>query len=202
MTDTTTTEPLLKKTMLELPAEVTAAFAGLDTESRDAYAAALRGAKWTLQSIAAASGLTRERVRQVVKAVYESNGVGDDPRLVGLPLPFPPAKPVKVPRTFVEPDPDKLARLLVLKPVVSRTRAATTGSPEVVEYNRLVNEVVTADGVPIYRLALRLGVSSSAIQSRLVRYRFKESEGTSKAYTLVGSGSSAPVSADTGNPAV
>ena len=186
--DTMTDTNNIQKTGHVLPPEVARAFDALaqagDTETRNAYAAALRGAEWTLQSISEASGLTRERVRQIVKA--ESS---NDSKPVELPLPLPPTKPVKAPRTYVEPDPDKLARLLELKPIAEMARAHTTGLPEVTEYNRLINEIVTVDKVPLYRLALRLGVTHSAVRGRLVRYGFKKSQGTSKAYTPIGSSS-------------
>ena len=72
-----------RKTQLTLPDTVVQAFAGLDTETRNAYVHALRDAQWTLQSISEAAGITRERVRQIV--TREATGDAS-----ALPLPEPP----------------------------------------------------------------------------------------------------------------
>ena len=181
--NTQTTEPELRKTMLVLPPEVATAFAdpSTDTESRDKYIAALRSAGWTLQSISDVSGLTRERIRQIVRGYTESDIAG----LLAGPVPTPPAKPVKVPRVYVEPDPAKLARLLELQPLARRSRG--TGSknqPAADEYVALLWDLHSNDGVPIYRLALRLDVTHGALRSRLTRYGLLDSSTyTSKAYT-------------------
>lgn len=184
----------LQKTQLTLPAEVSDAFAGLDPETRNAYAAELRGLKWTLQSISEASDLTRERIRQVVKAQADAgvpfNWAGTD-----LPFPTPPAKAVKPPREYVEPDPAKLARLLTLQRDAQSVRS---NSPkyraEAEEYSALVADVHLNDGVPLYRLAKRLSedpetygkVTHGALRFRLARYGLKlPVNGTSKVYTRI-----------------
>jgi hypothetical protein len=175
-----------KKTLLELPPEVHAAFARLDgdTEKRNAYAAALRGAGWTLQSISAPSKLTRERIRQIVK----EHDTGLEAELTDLPLPEPPRKKTKEPRAFVEPDPEKLARLLELQPAAQSVRSNSEKfREEAEEYTALVAEVHLKDKVPLYRLALRLGVSHGALRFRLVRYKYMEPKngGSSKVYTPI-----------------
>jgi hypothetical protein len=185
MTDhpTLLTEQIVyKKTLLTLPPEVSDAFARAeDTEIRNAYMAALRGLGWTLQSVSAASGVTRERVRQIVKA-------GSDVTLpTDFPLPAPPARAVRAPREFVEPAPEKLARLLELQPAAQAVRS---NSPkyrkEGEEYTKLLAEVHLEDGVPLYRLALRLGVTHGALRFRLARYLYKlPKDGTSKVYTPI-----------------
>lgn len=190
MTNTTKT---LQKTQLELPTEVALAFVdlGADTERRNGYIAALRGLEWTLQSISEASGLTRERVRQIVKAQTEAV-----PGITGLPYPEPPAVEVKEPRQYVEPDPDKLAELLSLQLAAQSVRS---NSPkyrtEAERYTALVAEVHLTDGVPLYRLSKRLSedpaaygtASHGALRFRLARYGYKlpSSGGNSKVYTPI-----------------
>lgn len=177
---TTTTK--YRKTLLTLPTDVFDTFAGIeDTDVRDAYMVALRDAKWTLQSISEAAGVTRERVRQIVSKPVLLDGIER------FPIPEPPQHESKAPRTYVEPDPEKLARLLELKPFAEKVRA---NSPqyreEAEEYSKLINEVHTQDGVSLYRLAKRLEVSHSALRFRLARYGYKAPKsGTSKVYAPI-----------------
>lgn len=149
-------------------------------EKRNSYCAALRKAGWTLQSISDAAGLTRERVRQIVKEPQTED-------ITGLPVPEPPKHERKAPRVYVEPDPDKLARLLELKPLAQQVRL---NSPqyraEAEEYTKLIAECHLEDKVTLYRLALRLGVSHGALRFRLARYGLKVPvNGTSKVYTPI-----------------
>lgn len=172
--------------MLELPPEVDFVFADARTtvETRNAYMYALRGAGWTLQSISESSGLTRERVRQIVKDFGEN---GDTVANVAGPVPTPPSKAVKEPRQYVEPDPEKLARLLALKPIAQRVRSNSPNHrEEAEEYTKLIAEVHMTDGVPLYRLAKRLDVSHGALRFRLARYGYKQpAAGSSKVYTPI-----------------
>jgi hypothetical protein len=196
-TTMTNTDNTLQKTMLELPAEVDFVFADARTtpEVRNAYMYALRSAGWTLQAISESSGLTRERVRQIVKDFTEN---GDKVALVAGPVPVPPAKAVKEPREYVEPDPAKLNRLLAIQSLARKSRG--TGSryqAEGDEYTALVADVHLNDGVPLYRLSKRLSeqpeqygtVSHAALRFRLARYRYKlpegEQAGKSKVYTPI-----------------
>jgi len=183
MTDTNTT-PRYRKTRLELPPEVALAFAdrGLSTSARDSYLAELRFIGWTLQSLSDASGLTRERVRQIVA---ETDTELPREHSDALPHPLPPTFEAKTPRVYVEPDPSKLARLLELQPTARLSRG--TGSKfqaDADEYVALLAEVHLVDGVPVYRLAKRLGITHGAVRSRLARYGHVSSATyTSKAYT-------------------
>jgi hypothetical protein len=174
-----------QKTNHTLPADVHAAIAELseDTETRNQYFASLRAAEWTLQSISDASGLTRERVRQIVSAAASAE------RVEGLPYPEPPKHAVKEPRVFVEPAPDKLARLLELQPAAQKSRGLASANRDAGdEYTRLVAEVHLEDGVTLYRLAKRLGVTHGALRFRLARRGFKapKKSGTlSKVYSPI-----------------
>lgn len=167
--------------MLTLPDEVAEAFADADTETRDAYAARLRSAGWTLQSIAEASELSRERVRQIVR------DAGDTEIASELPLPLPPEREKKEPRVFVEPNEADLARLLELQPEARKVRSNSPEHREAgEEYTALLWKLHNDDGVTLYRLALRLGVSHGALRFRLARYGYKQPKtGTSKVYTPI-----------------
>lgn len=175
-----------RKTGHTLPQNVVTAFNSLgdDLEARNLYSAALRRKGWTLASISAATGVTRERVRQINAAVPEGaeNEISFD-----LPLPTPPAKLVRARKTYVEPDPAKLERLLELQPDAQQNRHNSEEFREAAEaYTALVWEVHNQDGVTLYRLAKRLGVTHGALRFRLARYGYKEPEsGVSKVYTRI-----------------
>lgn len=176
--------PNYKKTLLVLPEETYATLAQLDEtgdiDTRDSYIAALRDARWTLQSIATAVGITRERVRQIARD-NKSDAAAD------LSVPTPPLIPTKPGPVYIEPDPVKLARLLELQPLAQSVRA---NSPkfreEAEEYTALLAECHQKDKVTLYRLALRLGVTHGALRFRLARYGYlTPAEGSSKVYTPV-----------------
>lgn len=174
----------LRKTQLTLPQDVVAAFEKLgdDLETRNMYAASLRRAGWTLASISKATGITRERVRQIAGALESVITLPSH-----LPVPTPPAKPVKARKQYREPDPVKLARLLELQPLAQQNRHNSEEYRQAAEdYTALIWEVHNADGVTLYRLAKRLGVTHGALRFRLARYGYKLPEsGVSKVYTRI-----------------
>lgn len=154
-----------------LPKEVIDAFLILDNETRNAYIVALRKAQWSLQSIAdAVGGLTRERIRQI------SDGrapMVDETKISYLPIPTPPEKPKKEPRVYAEPTPETLARLLELQPLAQQVRSHSPRfRKEAEEYTALINHSHTVEGVSIYRLAKRLGVTHGSIRFRMARYGY------------------------------
>ena len=174
-----------RKTQLTLPREVGTAFAGMtdDQTTRDLYIATLRRLGWTLQSISEVTGVTRERVRQIDAGAPETL-----PALAAdIPTPAPPLKPVATPRVYVEPDPVKLARLMELQPEARSNRSNTEKYREAAEeYSALIWEIHDQDGVPLYRLAKRLGVTHGALRFRLARYGYKlPQNGVSKVYTRI-----------------
>lgn len=180
---TTSTE--YRKTQLTLPQEVQDAFSTLadDLETRNMYAASLRRAGWTLASISKATGITRERVRQIAESLEDA--LYQLP--ASLPVPMPPAKPVRARKVYAEPDPAKLARLLELQPAAQQNRHNSSENRQAAEdYTALVWEVHDADGVTLYRLAKALGVTHGALRFRLARYGYKLPEsGVSKVYTRI-----------------
>lgn len=176
--------PNYQKTLLVLPAEAVTVLSTLDEtgdiDSRDSYISALREAGWTLQSIATAVGITRERVRQIARDTRSDNAEGQV-------VPLPPLVPVKAKPVYIEPDPVKLARLLELQPLAQSVRA---NSPkfreEAEEYTALLWEVHNGDAVTLYRLALRLKVTHGALRFRLARYGYLvPKDGSSKVYTPI-----------------
>lgn len=181
-----------KKTLLTLPAEVSEAFANLaqgsHPEQRDAYIHNLRQRGWTLQSIAEASGVTRERVRQIAAQTDV-----DELRLdINFPLPSPPKIEEKPKRVFVEPSPATLERLLELQPFAHQVRSHSPKfREEAEEYTALLWQAHRpiedgGEGVTLYRLALRLGVTHGALRFRLARYEYKvPAKGTSKVYSPI-----------------
>jgi hypothetical protein len=154
-----------RKTNLTLPSEVHEKFTTLGINERNDYITALRNAGWTLQSISEATGITRERVRQIAS----DNSVG----IVFDEIPLPPVVPEKMKPVYIEPSAETLRRLLELKPLASQVRGTSPAfRAEGEEFSRLLNHSHTVEGVTIYRLAKRLGVTPASIRFRLARYGY------------------------------
>ena len=172
--------PKLRKKLLTLPVEVYGAFGSITTNvDRDTYIKALRDAGWTLESIGQAADMSRERVRQIVLSTPLHN--------TELPVPPVPEMPERRRPEYIEPSPTSLARLLELQPLAQQVRS---NSPkfrkEAEEYTALLNYVHVEEGVTLYRLAKRLGVTHGALRFRLARYGYKTpANGSSKVYSPI-----------------
>jgi len=168
----------------KLPEQVYAAFESISSNiERDLLIKALADARWTYEAISNASGITRERVRQITNNVSSTT---KDLDLLQLPveIPEPPVKLEREKREYTEPSPETLARLLELQPYAQQVRAhGKKYREEGEEFTRLINKAHKEENVPVYRIAKRLGVTNGAIRSRLVRYGYlKPKTGTSKVY--------------------
>ena len=174
--------PYIKKHQVLPPAVKEAFDSIIDTDTRDAYIRALRQADWTLESIATATELTRERVRQISLSASTPTELPEH-----LSVPTPPLKPERPKPVYVEPSPETLARLLELQPLAQQVRSnGTKYRAEAEEYTALLNHAHVVEGVTLYRLAKRLGVTHGALRFRLVRYGYKTPvNATSKVYTRI-----------------
>ena len=174
-----------------LPGNIKEAFDSIiDNEERDQLISALRHVGWTLESIASASGITRERVRQISNSYdLEDPTVGTSglTLVADIPIPTPPLKPEKPKPVYIEPSPETLARLLELQPLAQLVRSnGVKYRAEAEEYTALLNHAHVVEGVTLYRLAKRLGVTHGALRFRLVRYGYKTADkATSKVYTPI-----------------
>jgi hypothetical protein len=177
----TATESIYVKKNQQLPNTVSEVFNTIiNSDDRDELIRQLREGQWTLEAIANASGITRERVRQISATPSEG-------RELGLDIPEPPLKPERVKPVYVEPTPATLARLLELQPYAQQVRSnGKKYREEAEEYTKLLNYAHTVEGVTLYRLAKRLGVTHGALRFRLVRYGYKQPvTATSKVYTPI-----------------
>lgn len=179
-------EGFLKKNQV-LPEYIHDYFAGpakSDKEIRNELVCRLYELGWTFEAISHCSEVTRERIRQIVKL-----GEGNRHENIEFPfeLPDPPRKPEKKKREFVEPRPETLKRLLELQPYAQQVRSnGQKYREEAEEYTRLLNHAHTVEGVTLYRLAKRLGVTHGALRFRLVRYGYKKPvTATSKVYAPI-----------------
>jgi transcriptional regulator with XRE-family HTH domain len=177
-----------KKHNLTLPQEVIDQFSTITADrDRNAYIKALRERGWTLESVGVVSGMSRERVRQIESGIpmAEALRIAID----GYPIPEPPKYEEKVPASekYIEPTPETLSRLLELQPFAQQVRSyGTKYREEAEEYTWLINHAHTVEGVTLYRLAKRLGVTHGALRFRLVRYGYKQAiSAESKAYTPI-----------------
>jgi AraC-like DNA-binding protein len=181
---TTTTPPAYIKKNQMLPQHIYEAFEDIiDSDTRDQLIRELRNQHWTLEAIAAASHITRERVRQLTVAAPSSDLVLN----TGVEIPTPPLKPERVRPTYIEPSPETLARLLELQPLAQQVRSnGKKFRAEAEEYTALLNHAHVNEGVTLYRLAKRLGVTHGALRFRLVRYGYKQPiNATSKVYNPI-----------------
>lgn len=177
-----TEESIYVKKNQQLPADITDVFKTLiSDEDRNQLIRELRGVEWTLEAIATASGLTRERVRQISKT--ESTTATP----INIEIPTPPLKPERPKPVYIEPTPATLERLLELQPYAQQVRSnGKKYREEAEEYTKLLNYAHTVEGVTLYRLAKRLGVTHGALRFRLVRYGYKKPvTATSKVYTPI-----------------
>jgi hypothetical protein len=177
-----------KKKNVKLPHEVTDQFSAISNErDRNAYIKALREREWTLESISAVADITRERVRQICTAIPMSEALRV--AIDGYPIPEPPRYVEKTPASekYIEPAPETLSRLLELQPFAQQVRSyGTQYRREAEEYTWLINHAHTVEGVTLYRLAKRLGVTHGALRFRLARYGYKKPvSAESKAYTPI-----------------
>lgn len=164
-----------------LPDHVKSDFdSALDSDTRDDFIRELRAKGWTLEAIATVSNLTRERVRQISLSVGSNQPTGFE-------VPNPPLKPVKAKPVYIEPSAETLARLLELQPLAQQVRSnGKKYREEAEEYTRLLDHAHRIEGVTLYRLAKRLGVTHGALRFRLVRYGYKTPvNATSKVYTPI-----------------
>ena len=166
-----------------LPEDICAAFQTIsDNGKRDQLIKALTDANWTYEAISNASGLTRERIRQIANAYAALAKEFDYP--LGIDIPAPPLKPEKSKPFYVEPHPDTLRRLLELQPYAQQVRSnGKKYRQEAEEYTALLNHARVIEGVTIYRLAKRLGITHGAVRFRLARYGYiQPKSGARKVY--------------------
>jgi hypothetical protein len=101
------------------------------------------------------------------------------------PLPVPPVYPERGPvgrAAAVQPSAQTRARLLELQPIAETIRGnSKKNRAEAEEFMALLAHAVQVEHVQITTLAQLLGVTHAAIASRMVRYGYKNTTGTSKA---------------------
>jgi transcriptional regulator with XRE-family HTH domain len=169
-----------------LPQDVVKTFTAIKVDGeRNAYIKALRERGWTLESIGQGTGLTRERVRQIADKTPMAEALRI--AIAGYSIPEPPRVEEPEEKTFVEPSPETLQRLLELQPLAQQVRSyGKQYRKEAEEYTWLLNYAHTVEGVTLYRLAKRLGVTHGALRFRLARYGYLQPKtAKSKAYTPI-----------------
>lgn len=173
MTTTSDDKKYIKKNQ-RLPEEIRVQFELFsDNQKRDLLIKQLVEANWTYEAISNASGLTRERVRQIANSSAAAALADEFKYDLGIQIPEPPLAEEKQPREYIEPSPETLARLLELQPYAQQVRAnGSKYRAEAEEYTALLNHARTVEGVTLYRLAKRLGITHGAIRFRLARYGY------------------------------
>jgi hypothetical protein len=141
----------------------------------------LSGAGWTYSSIGEAVGVSRERVRQIVR-LKPAKALAR-----AVEIPSPPLRAVRELKVWAVPSEEDLNRLLKLQPKAQLVRSSSPKfRKEAEEYTALINKVNKKDGVSLYLLARSLGITYAAVYARLVRYGYKPvGKGTSGVYKLI-----------------
>jgi len=141
----------------------------------------LSGAGWTYSSIGEAVGVSRERVRQIVR-LKPAKALAR-----AIEIPSPPLRAVRELKVWAVPSEEDLNRLLKLQPKAQLVRSSSPKfRKEAEEYTALINKVNKKDGVSLYLLARSLGITYAAVYARLVRYGYKPvGKGTSGVYKLI-----------------
>jgi transcriptional regulator with XRE-family HTH domain len=159
-----------------------------DAPTRAAYVKALRMKGWTLQAIASALGVTRERIRQIENTASPSLLVHILSNPGNFPVPELELREVEIADpTLVLPSEVTLKRLLELQPLAQKVRWDHAEHRAVAEeYTALLWHAHSVEGVTIYRLAKCIGVTHGAIRFRLARYGYIQPiTAKSKAYTPI-----------------
>ncbi len=162
-----------------LPQQVVDNFNEATYEERNNYIHELTNAGWTKASIGRACNLSRESIRQIVAKTTHTVQTN-------FYVPEPPIHPYPTKVTYTLPPTEMLERMLELQPYAQKVRSSSPRyRAEAEEYSYLLNEAIEKHGVTVYRLAILLGITPSAIQFRLVRYGYRNSSGTSRSYNKI-----------------
>jgi transcriptional regulator with XRE-family HTH domain len=160
-----------------------------DKDMRAAYIYVLRMKGWKLQALADALGLTRERIRQIESKASPALAIHVLADPGSFPVPELDTVEIEVlaPPVYIEPSPEALARLLELKPLAEKVRYDHPQyRKEAEEYSALIWHLYSVEGVTLYRLAKRLGVTHGALRFRLARYGYLlPKTGKSTCYTPI-----------------
>lgn len=171
-------ETSIKKKDQVLPEQASEYLRTLDMSARYKYATKLFLKGWTLVSISRALGVSREAVRLGVMRHKDT----DNSYVDTLEVPLPPRN-TKIKYTTPQLDEDIKNRLVELHGLAKEVRSVSGKyRKEAEEFTRLVWEQ-TQKGVLLSDITKLLGLASSALGSRLVRYGYLNTTGVSKSLT-------------------
>lgn len=179
----------VQKTHLALPQETKDLLLSLKGMDKVAYMKRLVEAGWTYQSIAEIYGVTRQAIDISIKREYKKPALVQaweqaKENSLALPMPELPSKPIYKSQR-VEANAEAVAELKRLHDIAKQVRGkGQKHRAEADQFTRLAWEL-TQQGISIYSLAKSLGITTSALTFRFVRYGYKTSNGKSKAYVAI-----------------
>ena len=169
----------IRKRNLSLPDETVELIKSLNRQEFISYCRALKAEGWTLQSIADAKGITRERIRQLVVGYPEVSASIDHLSVPKLPV----IEAVKVVKKVREV-PDGVAMLL--KNLHSKAYwvrgKSSLNRKEAEQLGELISDLIYNQFYSINQVAKAIGVSHLAIRARLVRYGYAKSDGKTRIF--------------------
>ena len=173
------------KAGIELPADTAELLKSLPVPERKAYAKRLVDEGWTSNSIAKPLGITRQAIEGYVKPqfknVYKPEMLE---KVKDLPIPQVPTKAITKSQ-MVEVNAEALATLKELYAKAKQVRGKSQSHrAEANEFTRLAWEQIE-QGISAYSLAKSLGITTSALMFRFVRYGYKTTNGKSISYSKI-----------------
>lgn len=152
------------------------------------YLSALVRAGWRQSCLADMLGLSRARVYQlIINEDYVEQSVEEYRLITGLLLliPDPPVHPSTKKireKNARNPHPETMQKLLELQEAAKRYRGVQANRSAAQMFTALVWYSHIYEGASIYAITKALNLSGAALQTRLVRYGYKESSGKSSSY--------------------
>jgi len=170
-----------------LPEGIASLLISLTYLERIAYCRALRAEGWGYQSMATPLGISRERVRQMITWDISHGPQYRKAPVSSLPVP-------ELPRVISTQEVVEIKKLpedilKVLKDLQEKSALVCSYSKkyraEAEEYASLLNNLITKQGYSAYGLAKQIGVNPGGINSKLVRYGYKQSLGKCKSFRKI-----------------
>ena len=174
------------RTRQNLPDDVVVILTSLPVAKRKAYAKLLVNAGWTYSAVAKPLGISRQAVEYYVKEKHSRSCYKPEmlEQVKNLPIPPLPTKPITKVK-FAQVDEDTERKLKELHDIAKQIRGNTSKyREEAEELAKLVWEQME-QGISMYSIAKTLGITTSALAFRLVRYGYKTTNGKSKTYNQI-----------------
>lgn len=176
----------VRRSDAELPDNIKAAFTVLNRQEKMVYSKRLYNLGWTYQNIGNACGVSREAVRKWIDAADADRPDVNFEKVYSLPAKEKPVRFVKVFKHVpLIPSADIVTQLKELHDKAKLIRGpGVLYRSEAEQFSAMLNDLIN-QGYSSYQISKALGLTHGALNHRLVRYGYKQTNGKSKAYQLI-----------------